>query len=397
MTLARLAGVLALVASPAVAAETAGLPKPLSADTINAATFTDWRHRQDEAAAIAATAKADPTIGAIIDANQAVTPPSSSTETVPVTGAPGKVVEVPENSTDVPDQAALEEVDEPQEPDPFLVRLQVLLDRAHASPGVIDGFLGENTKKAIRAYEAMAGLAVDGEPDESLWQSLSRDGGQVVAEYTIAPEDEAPRYVKSLPEDYGELAKLDWLGFRGPAEMLAERFHMDEDLLKRLNPAADLAKAGTTILVTVPGATPEAKVTNIVVDKKAGELLAYDEAGRVVMAAPATIGSDAMPSPSGETMVEAIAPEPTYTYDPGKNFKQGNNDKAMTLPSGPNGPVGSMWIDLSKPTYGIHGTAAPDLVSKSASHGCVRLTNWDAETLSKLVEPKKTKVVFKEG
>lgn len=280
--------------------------------------------------------------------------------------------------------------------DPFLIRLQVLLDRAHSSPGVIDGFPGDNTQKAIRAYEMMRGLPVDGEPDADMWNVLVVDEGEAMTTYEISEEDVSGRYVDTIPDDYGERAKMDWLGYHDPAEMLAEKFHMDEELLRTLNPGADFAAAGTTILVTKPGELPTTKVARIIVDKSAGRLVAYDEKGEIVLADPATIGSDDTPSPSGTVTVNAIAPEPTYSYNPKKNFQQGENAEPLTIPPGPNGPVGSMWIDLSKPTYGIHGTPEPDLIDKSQSHGCVRLTNWDAESLAQLVEPGRTVVEFKE-
>ena len=192
------------------------------------------------------------------------------------------------------------------------------------------------------------------------------------------------------------MAKLDWLGYRGAAEMLAERFHMDEDLLR--DPQSRMPtsrRSGTKILVADTGTEPEAKVARIVVDKSKGELIAYDEDDKIVLMDPATIGSEDTPSPSGTMKVNGSAPEPTYEYDPEKNFQQGDNTKKLTIPAGPNGPVGSMWIDLSKPTYGIHGTPEPSKIDKTASHGCVRLTNWDAEALAKLVQPGKTVVEFK--
>ncbi|WP_422570214.1 L,D-transpeptidase family protein [Antarcticirhabdus aurantiaca] len=280
-------------------------------------------------------------------------------------------------------------------PDPFLIRLQILLDRAHASPGVIDGREGGNTDKAVRAFEEMRDLSSDGELNEELWQAISADAAPVVKPYRLTKEDVEGRYVPDLPSDYGALAKFDWLGYRGPAEMLAERFHMDEDLLRELNPGADFNAEGATILVADPGPEPTAKVERIVVDKSKGELIAYGEDDRIVLVDPATIGSDDTPSPSGTMKVKGSAHEPTYEYDPEKNFRQGKNDEELTLPPGPNGPVGTVWIDLSKPTYGIHGTPEPSQIDKTASHGCVRLTNWDAEALSRLVKPAETVVEFK--
>ncbi|NDW03051.1 L,D-transpeptidase family protein [Jiella sp. 40Bstr34] len=275
--------------------------------------------------------------------------------------------------------------------------MQILLDRAHVSPGVIDGFDGENTRKAIAAYEALRGLPEDGEVDSDLWVILSLDQGKATKTYVITQDDVDTKFVDRIPDDYGELAKMEWLGFKSPVEMFAERFHMDEDLLVAMNPTADLTAVGTQILVPDVGDAPTTKVVRIVVDKARGELVAYDADGNVVLMDPATIGSDDTPSPTGLVTVTAIAENPTYSYNPAKNFKQGGNDGPLTIPPGPNGPVGSTWIALSKPTFGIHGTPHPSLIDKSRSHGCVRLTNWDAAVLTKLVQPSVTTVEFLEA
>ncbi|WP_427026515.1 L,D-transpeptidase family protein (plasmid) [Aureimonas ureilytica] len=364
----------------------------LSEAAINAATFSDWRTRQDEAArdtqedGKAAAAGAKETISA--DGEAQKQQPSEDNDAA-------RAEDRSDTSSDQTDEAIRSDSEDADTPaDPFLVRLQVLLDRAHASPGVIDGRAGGNTDKAIRAFEEMRGLKADGAVDEELWSALASDEAPVVRSYTLTQEDVDGRYVKDLPSDYGALAKLDWIGYRGPEEMLAERFHMDEDFLRELNPGADFSKAGTQILVTDPGAEPETKVARIVISKSRGELFAYDENDKVVIAAPATIGSGDTPSPSGTMKVNGSAQEPTYEYDPDKNFQQGKNKKELTLPPGPNGPVGIVWIDLAKPTYGIHGTPEPSEIGKTASHGCVRLTNWDARALSKLILPARTVVRF---
>ncbi|WP_246233264.1 L,D-transpeptidase family protein [Aurantimonas aggregata] len=385
--------------------------EPLSESSIDTADFAVWTQQQQEADSVAASARNDPTIP---DTEAAEGPdeaavPSTDPETVAsaadgidspappeiaVTDEPGQVVETPAYSTDGPDEAALETADEPKTPDPFLIRLQVLLDRAYASPGVIDGYLGDNTRKAIEAYERMRDLPADGEPDADLWNILAVDQGKAMTTYEITEADLEERFVEEIPSDYGEMAEMEWLGYRDPVEMLAERFHVHADLLKKLNPNADFNASGTAILVPNIGKGPEAKVAKIVVDKTRGELFAYDAAGAIVLAYPVTIGSADTPSPDGVLTVQAIAPNPTYHYSPETNFQQGENKEVLTIPAGPNGPVGSMWIDLSQPTFGLHGTAHPELVDKSNSHGCVRLTNWDAETLAKLVEPGVTVVEF---
>jgi lipoprotein-anchoring transpeptidase ErfK/SrfK len=271
-------------------------------------------------------------------------------------------------------------------PDPFIIRVQVLLDRAHISPGAIDGVPGENMKKAVRSYEERAGLEADGEIDEKFWASLEKDSASVLETYTLLEEDLDDRYVEEIPEDYAEMAKMEWLGYRGPHEMLAERFHMDEDLIQILNGKADFTKAGMRIVVAATGQDADQKVSRIVVDRAGGRLLGYGKADELIVAYPATIGSANNPTPSGTHEVKGIAKEPTYTYNPDLNFQQGKNTERLEIPPGPNGPVGLVWIDLTEPTYGIHGTPDPTLVGKVPSHGCVRLTNWDVQELAGLVK-----------
>lgn len=265
-------------------------------------------------------------------------------------------------------------------------KLQILLDRAGASPGVIDGYPGENVTKGIRAAETMHGLEVDGVFDPELAAAIDT-GAAVIVDYTITSEDVNGRFDPSLPDDYAELAKLEWLGYGDPLEMLAERFHMDVDFLKALNPGADFGSAGTTIMVADPGAAASKAVARVEADKGLRQVRGYSADGALVAAYPATIGSSANPSPSGTHEVTAIAIEPTYSYRPDENFQQGDNTEQLTLPPGPNGPVGIVWIDLSEPTYGLHGTAEPAAIDKTQSHGCVRLTNWDARELADLLQP----------
>ena len=296
------------------------------------------------------------------------------------------------------DQAAWAEAPAtPQARRGMMIRAQVLLDRAHVSPGVIDGQGGENVTNAVAAYERAQGLNPDGKLDAEVWAKLTADAGPVLTDYVITPADVAGPYTATIPKDYEAMAKLPRLGYAGPLEALAERFHMDQTLLQSLNPDADFTAAGTKIVVAA--VAPEAlsaKVARIEVDKAKKQVRAYDAAGKQLAAYPATVGSADMPTPSGELAVRTIAPAPTWTYDPSRlNFGKAGTGK-LTIKAGPNNPVGAVWIDLTKDTYGIHGTPDPKLVGKTASHGCVRLTNWDAQQLSKAVQ-KGTKVVFIEG
>lgn len=268
-----------------------------------------------------------------------------------------------------------------------VAELQVLLDRAGASPGVIDGRFGSNVDKALAAYNQITGSNLKSTDSAAIKAALAQSGGDAFASYTITPEDVAGPYVASIPEDYSQKAKLDRMGYTSVTEALAERFHMDEGYLKSINKGLDFNRPGTIIKVANFGQVVSTPVARIVADKDKKEVFAYDAGGKLVAAYPATIGSADTPSPTGIHTVSRIALDPNYTYNPSINFKQGQNDKILTIPPGPNGPVGSVWIALDKPTYGIHGTPDPSKIGKTESHGCVRLTNWDARELAKLVSP----------
>ena len=268
-----------------------------------------------------------------------------------------------------------------------IAALQVLLDRTGASPGVIDGRFGSNVDKALAAYREITGVQLRTTDAVGITEALERTGGPAFANYTITPEDAAGPYVASIPEDYSHKAQLERMAYTSVTEALAERFHMDETYLKKLNPEANFNRPGTIVKVANFGKLVATPVASIIADKGMKQVRAYDAAGKLVAAYPATIGSTDTPSPSGTHAVSRVALDPNYTYNPKLNFKQGENDKVLTIPPGPNGPVGSVWIALDKPTYGIHGTPDPSKIGKTESHGCIRLTNWDARELAKLVKP----------
>lgn len=260
--------------------------------------------------------------------------------------------------------------------------VQIMLDRAGASPGVIDGYSGENVDNAIRDFEEMHGLEADGVMDQKVWEALG-DTDSLTTSYSIT-QDDLDGLMPDLTHDYADFAKRDRLGFRTIEELVAEKYHMDSDLLKELNPDADWS-AGSSVTVIDPGPNLEKTVATITADKSRAQVMAYNEAGDLIASYPATIGSSDMPSPQGSYKVTAIALDPTYSYNPDLNFQQGDNAEFLTLPPGPNGPVGTVWIDLEKETFGLHGTEDPHLVGKEQSHGCVRLTNWDAQELAGMV------------
>ena len=265
-----------------------------------------------------------------------------------------------------------------------ITALQIFLDREGFSPGVIDGRKGSNVVKAIEAWQEANGETLDPNDTDDILERLRLSGGMAFTTYEITAADAAGPYVAAIPEDYAQKAALPHLSFTSTTEMVAEKFHMDEAYLKEINPGVDFTIPGTIVKVVDTGPAKTGKVAKILADKGRRQVLAYDAAGALVAAYPASIGSSDTPSPSGTVTVERIALNPGYTYNPKINFKQGGNDKVLTLQPGPNGPVGTVWIALSKPTYGIHGTPEPSKIGKTQSHGCIRLTNWDATELAKM-------------
>jgi lipoprotein-anchoring transpeptidase ErfK/SrfK len=281
---------------------------------------------------------------------------------------------------------------------PAAADVQILLDRSGFSPGVIDGVGGSNTRKALAAFQAARGLPDTGELDAATWQALSADGPTTLAAYRITAEDVDGPFVRSIPEDMVEKSKLKALVYTSLLEMLAERFHTTPEFLRKLNPQARFA-AGETIRVpavrqvsTEPAKAPEG--VQVVVSKGSSTLTVL-HGDRAVFFAPVTAGSSHDPLPIGNWEVKGVARDPSFNYNPDLFWDADPDHSKAKIPAGPNNPVGRVWIDLSKEHYGIHGTPEPRTIGRSFSHGCVRLTNWDALTLAALVEPG-TPVLFRE-
>jgi lipoprotein-anchoring transpeptidase ErfK/SrfK len=247
----------------------------------------------------------------------------------------------------------------------------------------------------VAAFQKAENLTVNGTLDAATWQRLlAGDPSPVIRGYMIAAEDVAGPFAAPVkPGDFATMAKRPNMTWTSVTESLAERSHMDEALLIAMNPGVDFLKAGSKIIIADTARSALPAIASVVVEKGRNQLRAMDADGKVVAVYPATVGSSERPAPTGNYAVRTVAPAPNYTFDPHRlTFKAQSGEatasksQKLTIPPGPNNPVGSSWIDLTLDTYGIHGTPNPRLIGKTASHGCVRLTNWDAAALAKAVK-----------
>ena len=296
-------------------------------------------------------------------------------------------------------------------PDQRVLGAQVLLDRLGFGAGVIDGAGGSNFARALKGYQEANGLPVSGELDDATVKSFdSYRGMPGVIDVKLTEAILAGPFVGPIPAKPAEQARMKSLGYSDAMEKLAERYHTSRATLVALNSPRTRLTPGVTIRVpnvippkqdypedidagwretlwTLNVGSEQPAAAKVVVDKSDGVLRVYDGNAKLVAQFPATMGSEHDPLPIGSWKIQGRAYNPPFHYNPKLFWDADNSDRKAMLPPGPNGPVGVVWIDLDKKHYGIHGTSHPDTIGKTESHGCIRLTNWDAARLALMVKP----------
>jgi lipoprotein-anchoring transpeptidase ErfK/SrfK len=297
----------------------------------------------------------------------------------------------------------------PVKPDMKILQLQVVLSKLGFSPGVLDGKSGESLNDALRGFQESRALAKSGKLDTATQKALARYASiEATKKLALTQASLSGPFTFPMPHEEADKAKLPALNYINALEALAERFHTTPETLIALNSgdtrltpgvevvfpnalpasrdykAGDDAWRGRLNALNVDANQPQA--TRIVVDKSDRVLRVYDASDKLVAQFPATMGSKTDPLPLGRWTISGISYNPDWQYNPAILKRADKSDPKMRIPPGPNNPVGVVWIDLSKPHYGIHGTPDPDKIGRAESNGCIRLTNWDAARLSLMVK-----------
>lgn len=265
------------------------------------------------------------------------------------------------------------------------LRAQIMLDRSGFSVGEIDGRIGKNTLRAVAGLQALHGLTSSNVIDGPTWEILNATGEPALVPYSVTEDDLKGPFTK-VPADMMAKAKLESLGYENLLEELGEKFHCNPTLLRLLNPRARFDKVGEDLIVPNIRTPLEAVASRVVVSKSASTVTVFDASGKLIAQYPCTSGSEHDPLPIGAWKVTGVFKNPKFFYDPNLFWDASPDTAKARIAPGPNNPVGLVWIGISKEHYGIHGSPEPSSIGHTESHGCIRLTNWDAVELAGMVK-----------
>lgn len=268
-----------------------------------------------------------------------------------------------------------------------IAAFQVALERMHFSVGFIDGDVGMRCRRALRAFQASHGIPITGELDDATQEAIG-EPGEPYFNYIVTPED--MEAIMPAPKTWVEKSQVKTLGYNSTWELLAEKFHCTRSYLKELNPDIKEIDIGTVVIgpkVFPAAKLPKAASLRVILSETT--IQALDDKGNIIAHFPCSIAADKNKRPNGVLAVKTVVPDPNYTFNPDVLKEAASAEhitKKMVLPPGPNNPVGTAWIGLTLPGYGIHGTPEPEDISRTQSHGCFRLANWNAEKVLKMVK-----------
>jgi lipoprotein-anchoring transpeptidase ErfK/SrfK len=268
--------------------------------------------------------------------------------------------------------------------------LQIALERECFSPGLIDGKPGGKTRNALVHFQEARGLPKTGVLDDATREALKPDPETALVTYTVEQSDLDG--ITPYTEDWIAKSQQERMGYYSVIDGLAEKFHTSKAVLQSLNAGVDFPSlsAGTTLKVPgiVEGVAP--KAAGLTVDLPRKQVLPTDAQGKALGLFYCSIAAKVEKRPSGQTTIIANNLNPDYTWNPIYWPEVKGIDRILIIPPGPRNPVGMRWIGLDLPGYGIHGTPQPEMIGKTGSHGCFRMTNWDAVRLGKMVKVGQT-------
>ncbi len=268
------------------------------------------------------------------------------------------------------------------------LEMQIALARRGISSGSIDGVNGSQTRAALLTFQRQQGLTPSGELDAAARAALTLEAAPLTT-YVVTSNDLA-RLQPVRPTWLGK-SQQSALDYETMLELVAEQGHASPTLTRKLNPGVNWTNLGVGVELKIPAVeypVPKIKAAFIVISLAERRLQAFDAETNLLAHFPCSIAAKFEKRPVGELHIKAIAPNPDYTFNP-EVFPESEEARQLKtkliLPPGPNNPVGTAWISLDRPGYGMHGTPSPEQVGRTESHGCFRLANWNAEYLINLV------------